>query len=211
MITKMRFLFFIALFMFTSCKELTGENTGANDIKGDNIISGVHYVSLEENKILLEGTMDDAGRSSHLFKLRFLLPETKQISFSFFASEKLSGGVQTVFSRVDGVVQMEMILNGLSHIVDLDSITSDTVELAIDIHNDHADAHILIWDLNGPYEDEEECVEDGGCLYNTEFYTDPNPGPWGTQGQAGDQFWGIEGDKDLILEIEGPLEAISNA
>ena len=63
----------------------------------------------------------------------------------------------------------------------------------------------------GPYGEAEECIDLGNCLYNTEYYTFPNPGPWGGQGKAAGTYWGLEGDHNLILKLQGPRTALSDA
>ena len=115
------------------------------------------------------------------------------------------------FTRVNGKLNVNFTLNGVSDSREVGEFP-EVVDIVVDVHDDHGDAHLLLWKNGGPYGDREECVGDGSCLYNTEYYTFPNPGPWGGQGRAArDTFWGLKGDSSLILSLEGPLEAISNA
>jgi len=199
---------FISL-ISTSCTELTGGDTGANLIDSvSDYIGGIDSISAGENKYLLQGSADNGGNSGHYFRLKFQLPEGESLSFFFFSSRSLSGGMKYTFSKVNGSVYLTMKLNGLEDRTELvDFKNSDIVDVAIDIHNDHTDAHMIVWDYNGSRGDYEECSFDGGCLYNTEDFAFD---VWLGVGRASGIFWGIEGDKSLIEVLEGPLDAISN-
>ena len=193
----------------SSFDDLSGNSTGANDIPLANIIGGVSFVEVGNQKYLFEGTMADGGRSSHNFEISLSLPDSEAASFSFYANRTLEQGVRLTLRREGATTTMTLFLNGVEHSYDIES--RDVLRLSVDVHNDHEDAHILIWDQDGPKGDAEECVEEETCIYNTEFFTDPNPGPWGSQGRGNGLFWGYEGKTEFIIEMSGPNQALSNA
>lgn len=197
-----------SLLILSSCGELTGKETGANKLTEDILSGGISFIELGDNKILLEGTMNKGD--AHSFNLKFRLPEGKSLRYFFFSKRNLEGGVSVTFSRQDSELSVNIELNGVSDTRVLTEI-GEVVDVVIDIHNDHEDAHILLWDKSSSFGDEEECVDDGSCLYNTEYYTFPNDGPWGSQGRAPGTFWGVQGDRSLIIQHEGPLGAVSDA
>ncbi|CBW25722.1 putative membrane protein [Halobacteriovorax marinus SJ] len=203
------FPYIFVLLLSVSCGELTGESTGANILdKTSDLIGGLSSVSAGENKYLLSGTAKNGGNAGHYFRLKFELPESEKISFYFFSSRSLNTGVKYSFKREAGSVLLTMSLNGLEDTVELQSFSDSLeVDVAIDIHNDHTDAHMLVWDFNGPRGDREDCSFDGGCLYNTEDFAFD---VWLGVGKASGTFWGFEGDRSLIKLLEGPLDAISD-
>ena len=196
------------LFLF-SCSELTGESTGADIVDNNQeIIGGVNAVSAGEQKFLLEGTADNGGNSGHGFRLKFSLPEGETLKFFFYTSETLQGGVVYSFTRNDSVVNLLMEINNISHSINLEDFTnSEVIDLDIDIHNDHSDIHILVWDRNGPHEFYEECTFEAECLYNSEDFSFDI---WLGVGRASGTFWGIQGRKSLILSLEGPLPPLTD-
>ena len=196
-------------FFLTSCGELTGDSTGANFVKSvPDLIGGLSSVSAGENRYLLNGSAENGGNSGHFFRLKFKLPEGEKLSFYFFSSRSLSGGVKYQFSRESGSIFLTISLNGLEDRTQLvDFRDSEVIDLGLDIHNDHTDAHMLVWDYNGSRGDYEDCSFDGGCLYNTEDFAFD---VWLGVGRASGIFWGVEGDRSLIEILEGPVNALSN-
>jgi len=203
--------FLIVLFLIlslVSCGELTGKSTGANDSIPGKLLGGISFIELSNGKSLLAGTMRTG--EAHSFKLKFSLPEGRSLRFYFFSDRGLTQGLIATFNRSGGKTSVNFSLNGESDTRVLDGV-GELVDVVLDMHNDHEDAHFLLWNANGPFEDSEECVEDSTCLYNSEYYTFPNEGPWGSQGRAPGVFWGIQGDGSLIEFLEGPLGAVSDA
>lgn len=201
---------------FSSCDQLTGASTGANDFLGELTVGGLAFAEVGSNKIRFEGTANNGGDEGHHFEIRLNFPLGEKAKFFFFASQSLQGGVEILLDRVGAEVDVTIGLNGVSHTHRF-SMNGDELALGIDIHNDHSDAHILIWPLGGPYAVAEDCVDLSGadfCIYNTDSFTDPfapSPAfPWGSQGRASGVNWGFEGDRDIILELRGPLERKSN-
>ncbi len=204
---KMIALLFISL-VFNSCGELTGKSTGANETPFDKILGGIPFLEIGEGKLLLSGTMEAGG--AHSFKMKFNLPEGKSLRFFFFSDRGLNNALVATFNRTGGKTFVNFSLNGESDTRELKDV-GEVVDVMLDMHNDHEDSHFILWNSQGPYDDSEECVEDGNCLYNSEFYTFPNDGPWGSQGRAPGTFWGVQGDRSLIEDLEGPLGAVSDA
>jgi len=207
---KKLFLILLCSFVLTSCGDLTGKSTGANDIPSDNLLGGIAFIELSSGKNLLNGTMNVGD--AHSFRLNFKLPDGKSLRYFFFSERSLNGGVIATFTRTGSDVGVNITLNGVSDSRVLTGL-GEELDLRFEIHNDHEDAHILIWNESGPYGDTDGCVNDESCLYNTEYYTFPNTddGPWGSQGRAPGTFWGVQGDRSLILKLEGPLGALSDA
>lgn len=205
-------LFLIFSSFLSGCKELTGDHTGANDLPFQGkFVGGLLFVELEGGKSLLNGTMNQGD--SHSFRLKFQLRDGESLRYFFFANKDLNDGVIVTFSRDSNEVWMKLSLNGVSDTQNLGALP-ETIDLLIDIHNDHEDAHLLAWQRQNDsdiYDDSEGCVEAKSCLYNTESYTFPNEGPWGSQGRAQGNFWGIQGERSRVLLLEGPLKAISDA
>ena len=198
--------------LFCSCSDLTGEGSQNHEIGNSSAvkIGGRNAVGIDGKGFLLEGTVSAGGNSGHKFSLRFKLPEGESLKFFFFASRELSGGVEMSWERSSGgEVRMEMSLNGktLQHqISELDDV--DEIAMDVDVHNNHADIHILVWNNSGPRRDNEGCTFDGGCVFNTEDFAFEE---WLGVGRASGVYWGMQGDDDLIISLEGPLTADSNA
>jgi len=197
--------------LLISCEELTGKSTGANIISesGNEFIGGLEGIHAGNDKFILRGTTDYGGNSGHSFRLRFKLPEGEQLNFFFFMSRNFSGGAIYTFTRTSGVVNLNISLNGKSHTHELKTYNStEVIDIELDVHNDHTDAHLLAWKYSGPYEDAEECTFDGSCLYNSEDFS---LDVWLGVGRASGSYWGFQGSKSLILILEGPRPALSRA
>ena len=180
-----------------------------NDTPSQERIGGIDAISAGGNKFLLNGTSDNGGNSGHAYRLRFNLPEEEVLKFYFFTTDNFTGGAVYSFTRVDGVVNLTLSINGLTHTIELSDFNdSEIVDLDIDIHNDHSDIHVLVWDRDGRHDSAEECTFDGGCLYNSEDFAFDI---WLGVGRASGTFWGMEGNKSLILTLEGPLPPLSDA
>ena len=205
------YLIFIILSasLLSSCKELTGEATGANTTNNQQeVIGGVSAISAGDNKFILNGTVDNGGNSGHGFRLKFTLPEGESLKFYFYTSDNFDAGLVYSFSKKEGVVNLEMSVNGLSHSIELEDFNdSEIIDLDVDVHNDHSDIHQLVWDRNGPHEFYEECTFEGDCIYNSEDFAFDI---WLGVGRASGTFWGVEGDKSLILKLEGPLPPLTD-
>jgi hypothetical protein len=205
---KSTLLILISALVFTSCGELTGNSTGANDNFLNKFVGGLSFIEVGEGKAILNGSMN--ASDAHSFKLSLKLTEGESVRFFFFSDRGLMGGLIATFSRSAGKTSVNFTLNGESDSRILEGV-GEEVNVVLDMHNDHEDAHFMLWNGAGPFGDSEECVEDGSCLYNSEFYSFPNDGPWGSQGKAPGTFWGFQGDSSLILQLEGPLKAVSDA
>ncbi len=204
---KILLLIFIIL-QLVSCGELTGDKTGANDFLISELIGGQAFIELSNGKNLLSGTMKKG--EAHSFRINFQLPENESASFFFYANQQLENGLSISFTRSGDEIITIITLNGITDRRSLGK-RPNNIDLILDVHNDHEDAHILLWNYKGPYGDTEECVEDKSCLYNSEFYTFPNDGPWGGQGKASGTFWGVQGPRSFFIKLEGPSGAISDA
>ena len=207
-----RFLGFFWLLAAFSCSDFTGENTGAHNLDQVAIlkVGGVHAVDVGPERFLLDGVADNSGYSGHNFHLRFRLPVGAQLKFFFFAAKKnLAGGVEFLWMRSsEGKVVMEISLNGKTHRHRLPLFDHrEEIDLDLDVHNNHSDIHILVWEKSGSRGNREDCTFDGGCLYNTEDFAFD---AWLGVGRASGVHWGVQGDTDLILSLEGPFAPESN-
>ena len=204
-------LSFSALFVL-ACSDLTGEDTGAHNITkvATSEVGGINAVDVGEGRFLLEGVAGRAGNSRHKFHLRFRLSEGEPLAFFFFASRKnLLGGLELLWMRTDGNVTVEFSLNGITHRHRLPLFDDrEEIDVDVDVHNDHTDIHILMWEKSGSRSDHEGCSFDRECLYNTEdFALDV----WLGVGRASGVHWGVQGNRDLIISLAGPLTADSDA
>ena len=195
--------------LFSACTELTGDYSGADLIEEQtDYVGGIEAVTAGEKKYLLSGVAENGGNSGHFFRLKFSLPSNEKLSFHFFTNEKLENGLTYKFERIDGIVSLKIDINGLTHTVDLPQYTNEEIiDIDLDIHNDHTDIHLLVWEHDGNHESYEECSYDGGCLYNSEDFAFDI---WLGVGRASGTFWGMSGNKDLIEILEGPLAPISD-
>lgn len=208
----MKYLLCFALIAtLSSCGKLSGESTGANDSEGNisTLIGGVEGVQVGKESYLLAGSAENAGRSGHNFELEFKLPENEKIKFFFFANSRLEGGLEVEFKNVAGKIFASFVLNRKSHTFELKSLAGQTeISLSFDVHNDHTDIHALLWNLNGPFGDGDECSFDGDCLYNTEDFALDH---WLGVGKASGNYWGVSGNSELLIKVKGFGRAISNA
>ena len=204
----------ILVFAFTGCGDITGTDTGANN-KTDNpdvsTVGDLSFTKVSEGKIRLDGTMENGGDSGANFEIQLQLKDDKKGTFIFFADKELNQGVKLTAEKIDGAAQLTLTINDVSHSFTRPLGKDGTLSLSMDIHNDHEDAHIIVWNLAGPFGDSDNCLEDDSCIYNTEYYTQPNPGPWGAQGKGPGAFWGFEGDKEIIIKLSKPKDALSDA
>lgn len=223
-------LMVIGTFVVCACGQLTGANTGAHiqdDIENSDtqdkdsdtenidsdtkapIVGSLNASLISQNKYLLQGTAKNGGDCGHNFRLRFKLPDGERLTFLFYTDLQLESGTTYLFSRQGDSVFLEIRLNGKSHTRELQLFRAqEIIDLEIDLHNDHTDIHALIWQYGGPYEDYEDCSFDAGCIYNSEDFVLDH---WLGVGKASGVYWGFEGDKNLILKLDGPLPAKSNA
>lgn len=205
-------LILLTFTLFASCGDLTGESTGAKGLLSGYIapvIGGVEGIEVGQDKYLLAGVANNGGNSSHGFELNFNLNENESITFYFFASSTLSNGINVTFKRDSDSTFMQIQKGEHVHEYELESLAGlDEYHLDLDIHNDHTDVHILLWDHNGAHEDSDECTFDGGCLYNTEDFALDF---WLGVGRAPGTFWGFKGSKSKIIKLKGPGRALSNA
>lgn len=204
-----------ALLSFSSCDDLTGAATGANDFSFSEIIGGSGAIVVADQRFLLEGQATNGVSSKALFNLTFDLPEAESLTFHFYALRDLSGGVNVTFSRTNGKLFMTMQLGSTSHRHEFEEFENvEQVSLRIDIHNDHPNVHNLIWNDSQAINADGECVFDdtNPCLYNTEsFALDDDFNPlWSNSGKASGTFWGVTGNSDLIIKAEGYLPALTN-
>ena len=202
--------FLLLNFILCSCGQITGEYTGANIVEKtlDTIVGGIDAISTKNGSFLLKGTADNGGRSAHSYHLKFRLPEGSSLKFYFFADKELSNGVIFEFSKKLNKTRMEIQINGKSHSHNLDSLDNrEIIDIDIDIHNDHSDIHMLVWDHTGAHGDNEECTFEGDCLYNTEDFALDT---WLGVGKASGSFWGFSGDSNQVILLEGPLGALSD-
>lgn len=199
----------IALVFLGGCDFLTGENTGANEgISEIRRIGGLDAAE-KEGFYLLSGVMENGGNSAHNFHVHFKLVENKPVTFFIFSNNTLNGGASFEFQYIDRKVQMTVSLNGINHTHEVKRLGRlRELDLDIELHNDHTDAHILIWHRRGLHEDTEECSFDGGCIYNSEDFAMDT---WLGVGKARGSYWGFMGDSGTIIELEGPLLPLSDA
>ena len=101
-------------------------------------------LELGDGKKLLNGTMDQGG--AHLFRLKFRLPLENKVHFWFFSNRILQEGVLLTFTRRVAGVDVTFTLNGVSDTRLLNGV-GEVVDLELDIHNDHEDAHFILWML----------------------------------------------------------------
>jgi len=208
------FTFIFLVFSLTACSELSGSDTGANIMPAGQKatpLGGLTTVEIAPNKFRFAGTMDNGGNSSHSFNISMRLEDGKQGTFYFFANKGLNNGVLLSVEKQNSTALLTLIINGVSHEFTKELAADNTFSLSVDVHNDHEDAHILMWDTAGPFGDMGDCAYDNTCVYNTESFTPPEVGPWGTHGKGPGAFWGYEGDSDIIIKVEGPFDPISNA
>ena len=203
-----RFVGFFSALLVLSCSDLTGETAGGDVPNVDKVgvvqIGGTDGIDVGKGRFLLDGVADNSGNSGHNFHLRFRLPEGESVKFFFFASRKnLEGGVELSWFRSEGKVAMEISLNGNVHRHRLPVFDDrEEIDMEFDVHNNHSDIHILVWERSGPRGNLEGCTFDGGCLYNTEDFVFE---AWLGVGRASGVHWGFQGDRELILSLEGPL------
>lgn len=194
--------------LFTSCKELTGEETGAYSESNSLSIGGVSAIT-SDGHYLMEGTADNGGYSSQNFRIK-LNPtlDYDDSSFYFFTGKDTDDGVKISFKKIEEKVSMRIMLNGKSHTHELSGVSAaGPVDLDLDIHNDHTDIHILVWKTGGPYNPYEDCTFEKTCLYNSEDFSFSN---WLGVGRAGGVYWKFIGEKKNILLIDGPKKRRTN-
>ena len=181
----------------------------SSDSESLNLVGGLEFRELGEQKFLLAGTTSNTGNSSHLFTVEALIEDDAPLKLHFFSNQSLKNGLIALVSRKSDIkVEVELLLNGMSDKFEVDNLINSALEVAFDIHNDHTDMHILVWNKSGPFGDNDECSFDGNCLYNSEDFALDR---WLGVGKAGGQYWGIEAKPNQIIKLEGPLDAKSDA
>jgi hypothetical protein len=198
------FLIIIFCFLITGCEELTGSSTGADKIfiPGQILLGGLTFQELKAMTYRLDGSSDRGIRSSSSFNLEFNLRDTETISFYFYTNKNLSGGVELLFTRQSTDLVLKISLNGKSHELTLMKNPSFPVNLVVDVHNDHTDAHILIWEASSSFAGHVGCTEDESCLYNSEDFSFDF---WLGVGSAQGIYWGYRGPKNSVINLHGFL------
>ncbi len=198
-------------FLFQSCGELTGESTGARNLTPgvfNNLIGGLEGIEVGTDKFLLSGVASNGGNASHNFELQFDLAQNEDLTFYFFANASLTNGIMASFKNTDQGLRVHFKLGELQHEYLLANTAGlESFHLDLDIHNDHTDVHFLLWDHNGPHEDQDECTFEAGCLYNSEDFALDF---WLGVGRAPGTYWGFKGQKKNIIKLTGPGRALSN-
>jgi len=220
------FLLLLFTLLCLSCDALTGEYTGADkqDVaaseQGESSqiseqkefkLGGLLAKRLTGGKNILDGVAKNGGDAGHAFELKLQMQEGQSLTFTFFGSKDLEGGVDITFQVTDAVLEMTILHNEISHTHKLKDVDPSSIDLVVDVHNDHADTHILIWKKNTIYNDYEYCTFDGGCLYNSEDFAFD---VWVGVGKASGVNWGLQiddSDEESIIQLKGPLNANSNA
>ena len=158
---------------------------------------------------ILDGVAGNSGDAGHAFELKLKLKLGQASTFTFFGSKKLKGGIDITFQNVNGTTEMTILHNEISHTHVLEGVDPKSVNIVLDIHNDHADTHILAWKKNSAYFDNEGCTFEGKCLYNSEDFAFDI---WVGVGKASGVYWGVKNtDADTIIQLKGPLNANSKA
>jgi hypothetical protein len=198
--------------MLVAC-DLSGKATGAFDETEEQVI--------DTSSLLKEdGTLEGTGRflapnslgqvrGSRSFHLNFkLVNDGSSLTLTAFANQELLEGVGLEFIRVADQLEVR-IFGGGTEITIRDRFTQiradRTIELMIDIHNDHDDAaHLFIWPYLG---DAARNYGPQNALVNTDFFKLPDffdgfdfP-DWHDQSVKGNgPFWGLDLD-DVIVDI----------
>lgn len=209
-----------------SCGALYGENTGANDLEqppvaADNkqdrnldsqkedVPSQLGGLSAKKvgDKFFLSGVASNGGNSSHAFKLKFEVDQS-ETNFHLFADSSIENGlVMSFYMNTQNAIMMKMTLNGISHEYEItEAVESKSLDIVAEVHNDHSDAHILVWINGSSYADNEECTFEGTCVYNSEDFAFDI---WAGVGRAAGTYWGVSGNTEKIESLEGPLDAFS--
>lgn len=201
-------IFITSLLLLTSCGQLTGNSTGANDLLSEDLIGGIGAISIGSDRYLFAGSANNGGNSGHNYKLVFNLAEGESMEFFLQGTRSLEGAGAFKFTRAAGKVTLQMAVNGKSDQKELTAFENvNPIDIEIDFHNDHTDVHILVWKLSGPHNDAEGCSFDSTCLYNTEdFALDV----WLGVGKAIGPFWGMRGKRENVLSAVGPNPVRSN-
>ena len=207
-----------------SCGDLSGEKTGANDIDqpktenqdksadlkenpAPNFIGGLVSKKIE-SRYMLEGTTTNGGNSSHAFKMKFSVSKEK-LSFHLYTDSNLENGLNLDF-HIDETNKliMKAVLNTTTHEVDMSgAVKNNELDLVVELHNDHTDAHLIIWHNNGQFVADDECSWEDRCIYNSEGVDYPSP--WLDSGRAAGNYWGVSGNISQIESLEGPIDAFA--
>lgn len=206
-------LLFIMIAMLGACDQLTGENTGAFTSSNESlIIGGSDSLQISQGNYLLGGVMSNGGRAGHNFNASFDLSLGETLTLTLGSDRSLSGGLELNFSRENDGLYLNASLNSKSHrylLIKAKDISSTSFSFSIDIHNDHTDLHFLIWYQSGPFADNFDCSNDGGCLYNSEDFALDQ---WLGVGRTKGANWGLKNtNRNRVTELRGPLAAISDA
>lgn len=121
----------------------------------------------EKNKIDVEFKMENDG----------------QISFIFFADDTFSKGLSFNFSRKNDKNSFEVTLQGAASWVSLTErfskkVTTSTIRLTIEIHNDEVPAHIIV-------------KQNNVTLFNSEAPKEKNEIAFKSPGNGKANFWGF--------------------
>lgn len=200
----------MTLVLATSCGGDSGANSsaegGVEETTGELRIGGLQAVEVTDQIYRLEGTAKNGGASNHNFHMKFELEDGSSLSFCFFCNKELSSGFKVKFTRNGEKATGTFSLGSKTHSYEFNNFdASSVIDLSFDIHNNENDIHFVLWDFNGTQHAEVGCTESGECLYNSgelEFADF-----WGEAGKAPGSFWGVLGNKEAILELEGPRDA----
>lgn len=205
----------ISLFLLVSCGELTGKSTGANIVETETLkVGGLEALEISSNTYRLSGTASNGGNSGHRFDFSLNLEVGQSVELVFFANTKLEGGANLKFKREADSYKVMLSLNGVSLSHSLENLNDlENPSFVMDFHNDHEDAHILLWEESAGRGTSMDCSYsisnggDGSCLLNSEDFAFDQ---WLSPGKAKGTFWGIIGNKEKVKAVEGPMEAVTD-
>ncbi len=173
-------IFFVA---FTACSKkstVTGE---------DGEISGQKYISLNSSAIVFKKPLGEI--SSHKnFSLTFIVDDQEGLRFISYSDNKLQNGAEIIFTRNGQQLQVQKIIKGEQSAPKLlNGINANSsISLQIDVHNNEANTHILIWTSS-----ETNPTEDN-AIFNSEVDSD-------ISGKGEGAFWGFVFTQSKVTDV----------
>lgn len=203
-------LLLVGLF-FTSCTDLSGGSTGANDNIGDSVVSDgliQEGRTIRGSGELAFATSLGLVNSGKSFRLKFNLDENGSVEIITYASRDLKNGINYKYTKIGNQLHLE-ISSGNTRKVFNDVLQDynpiDELHFVMDVHNDHADAaHLLVWPFSetNTYHGHDAILNsddfkfpyDEGGLDFSEWYSRA------TKGRG--QFWGLRLNNATVLDYE---------
>lgn len=170
----------LSKYLFLAALASCGSNkSSGDDSKRQGSIGGREYVKVSDNSNVFKEPIGEI-QSNKNYTLIFSIEDKGTFELISHCDKNLQNGVEIKFSRNKNVLTVQSTINGKSSAPkDVNLNASHPIAVKMDVHNDEAKTHLLIWNM-----DEKSPTEDN-ALFNSNVDAQ-------TTGKGKGNFWGFK-------------------